>query len=88
MLAIAWCFPCNYKPADADIAQVVTSHINANGMRVAGAGESGLVLTIESSARQELLFGNHPNALADRLNLINEKETECCSQEYLIVASL
>lgn len=77
-------FSLQYKPADADIAQVVTSHINANGMRVASAGESGLVLTIESSARQELLFGNRNVRLQITLNLINEKKQNVAAKEYLI----
>lgn len=77
-------FTLQYKPADADIAQVLTNHINANGMRVGNAGESGLVLTIASSANQELLFGNRNVRLRVTLNLLDERKQNVAAKEYQV----
>lgn len=77
-------FSLQFKPADADIAQVVTSFINANGMRVAGSGETGLLISISSSARQETLFGNRNVRLQVTLNLRDEKKQNVAAKEYLV----
>lgn len=77
-------FALQFKPGDADIAQVVTGFINANGMRIAGSGESGLLIAISSSVRQEVLFGNRNVRLQLTLNLRDEKKQNVAAKEYLI----
>lgn len=77
-------FSLQYKAADADIAQVVTTFLNANGMRVAPAGRDTLPLSIVASAREQMLFGNRNVRLQLTLNLRDERQHNIASREYLI----
>jgi len=77
-------FSLHHKPADADIAQVVTTFLNANGMRVAAPGRDALPLSITASAREQMLFGNRNLRLQLTLNLRDERQRNIASREYLI----
>ena len=77
-------FSLHYKAADADIAQVVTTFLNANGMRVAPPGGQALPLSITAQAREQMLFGNRNLRLQLTLNLRDERQRNMASKEYLI----
>lgn len=77
-------FSLQFKPADADIAQVVTGFINGNGMRVAAPGEAGLLVSIASDARQMTMYGNMNVRLQVMLNLRDERKQNVATKEYLV----
>ena len=72
-----------YAPQDADIARAITDFLNSNGIRVSPT-EKDLVLKIESSYKQELLFGNKSHQLQVALQLWNGQMQNVASKQYKV----
>lgn len=76
-------FSLQYKAADADIAQVLTTYLNSNGVRISAPNATPLLISIQATGREQMLFGNRNLRLQVILNVKDERKRNVASREFL-----
>lgn len=69
------------EPNDSDVRRIVTSFLNAQGVRVS-LSEPSLVLRIATTVKEDVLFGSKSHQLNVALQLVDDKGQTIASKQY------